>query len=141
MILIALDASAVVKWFVKEEEFEEMRRVRDLLLNNEIRAYVPSLLFVEVSNALRYVEGLDREDIIRAINALKKLGLWIVDTMELLEEAIRISFDSGITVYDAIYVALAKRIGGFLITYDKELLSKHRDLAMKASMLLKHISR
>ncbi|MEM4972043.1 MAG: type II toxin-antitoxin system VapC family toxin [Sulfolobales archaeon] len=142
MKAIVLDASAVIKWFVKgEEELEEMKLVRDLLLNGEVEIYVPSLLLIEVSNALRYIEGLDGEDVIKAVNALKKLGLWIVDAMELLEDAIKIAFESDITVYDAIYVALARRIRGSLITYDRELLSKHRDLAMKASVFLKHMPR
>ena len=71
---IVLDASAVVKWFVKEDEFDEMRRIRDLIIGGEVRTYVPTLLFIEVSNALRFAEGLTPEDIAKAIDALQKLG-------------------------------------------------------------------
>ena len=137
---IVLDASAVVKWFVKEEESEEMRRIRDLIVGGEVMAYVPALLFIEVSNALRYTEGLTPEDIIRAIGALQKLGLKVVSDSELLEDAIRIAFEKEITVYDSIYLSLAKKVGGVIITYDKEILNKSGGTAMKASVFLKQFA-
>ena len=137
MKALVLDASAVVKWFVKEDEFEEMRRIRDLIIENEVKAYVPSLLFIEVSNALRYTEGLTPEDVVKAINALRKLKLEVINNSELLEDAIRIAFEKEITVYDSIYLSLARRVNGTLITYDKELLDKGKDIAMKAGMFLK----
>ena len=38
---LVLDASAVVKWFVKEEESDEMRKIRDLYLNGKVVIYAP----------------------------------------------------------------------------------------------------
>lgn len=105
-----------------------------------MRAYVPTLLFTEVSNALRYTEDLTVEDVVRAVNALQKLGLHVVNDLELLVDAIRIAFEKGVTVYDSIYLALAERTGAILIAYDKELLDKAGDRAMKASTLLKHLA-
>jgi len=137
MRVLVLDASAVVKWFVREEEFKEMKRVRSLFLRREVEIYVPNLLFTELSNALRYTEGLNAEDVIKAINALQNLGLKIVNSLQLLKNAIEIAFEKDLTVYDSIYLALARRIGGVLITYDKELLSKCGETAMKASTYLK----
>ncbi|MEL9941136.1 MAG: type II toxin-antitoxin system VapC family toxin [Ignisphaera sp.] len=137
---IVLDASAVVKWFVREDEFEEMKRVRDLIVGSKVRAYIPALLFIEVSNALRYTEGLTPEDIIKAIGALQKLGLEVVNDSELLEDAIRIAFEKEITVYDSIYLSLAKRVGGVVITYDREMLNKSGGIAMKASAFLKQFA-
>lgn len=139
MRIVVLDASAVAKWFVKEDEFEEMRRIRDLIIRNEVGAYIPSLLFIEVSNALRYTEGLTAEDVAKAVNALQKIGLEVINDLELLEDAIRIAFEKEITVYDSVYLALAKKVGGILITYDRELLSKSRDMAMKASTFLENL--
>ncbi len=43
---LVLDASAVVKWFVEEDESREMRRVRDLCPSDRIAIYVPSLLAI-----------------------------------------------------------------------------------------------
>jgi predicted nucleic acid-binding protein len=69
----------------------------------------------EVFNAFRYAEGLDAEDVVRAVEALRNIGLRVVDTMELLSDAVRKAFENNITVYGAIYIALAERIGGALI--------------------------
>jgi len=137
---LVLDASAVAKWFVEEEESREMRRIRDLYLNGRLTIYVPSLLFIELANALRYVEGLNSTDVINAVEALKSLRLEVVSDLEVLDKAIEEAFSHGITVYDAVYVALAKVTGSRLITYDKEMLSKFSDTAGKASQIIDEIS-
>jgi len=137
---LVLDSSAVAKWFVEEDESEEMRRIRDLYINGIVIIYVPSLLFVELSNALRYISGLASTDVINAIEALKILRLKVVNDLEVLERAIEIAFNHDITVYDAIYVALARTTGSKLITYDKELLSKFSNIAGKASQITKELS-
>ena len=135
-ISLVLDASAAVKWFVREEESDEMRKVRDLYLRNKLGIYVPSLLLLELANALRYVKGLTATDVINAVNALRALQISIVDDTELLDESVSMAFKSGITVYDAIYLALAKSMNSKLITYDTELLRKFKDIAKKASQLI-----
>jgi len=137
---LVLDASAVAKWFVEEDESEEMRRIRDLHINGIVIIYIPSLLFVELSNALRYIGGLTPTDVINAIEALKTLHLKVVSDLEVLDRAIEIAFNHSITVYDAIYVALARATGSKLITYDKELLSKFSNIAGKASQIIKELS-
>jgi len=58
-----LDASAVAKWFVEEDESREMHWIRDLYLEGAVTIYAPSLLFTELANALRYVDGLDSTDV------------------------------------------------------------------------------
>ena len=83
-------------------------------MRGELEAYVPTLLFVEVVNVLRYVEGLTVDDAAKAIDALQSLGLGIVDGIELLEDAIRIAFERRLTVYDSICLAL---VGGLVCSY------------------------
>ena len=136
---LVLDASAVVKWFVEEDESREMRRIRDLYLSGRVAIYVPSLLFVELANALRYVSGLTSTDVANALEALRTLRLNIVSDLEILDKAIEIAFSYDVTVYDAIYVALARATGSRLVTYDEELLSKFSDIARKASQIISEI--
>ena len=138
-ISLVLDASAAVKWFVREEESDEMRKIRDLYLRNKLGIYVPSLLLLELTNALRYVKGLTAADVVNAVNALRALQINIVDDAELLDDAVSMAFESNITVYDAIYLALAKSTNSKLITYDTELLTKFKDIAKKASQLMKQL--
>jgi len=138
-VSLVLDASAVVKWFVEEEESREMRRVLELHLSGRVAIYVPSLLFTELANALKYVGALTSTDVVNAIEALKALHLNVVSDLEVLGKAIETAFDHDVTVYDAIYVALAKATNSKLITYDKELLSKFSSIAGKASQALREI--
>ncbi len=138
-ISLVLDASAVVKWFVEEEESSKMRKIRDLYLNGKVIIYVPSLLFIELANALRYVEGLALRDVVNAVEALRALRINIVDNLSVLSNAIEIAFSHDTTVYDAIYVALAKATNSKLVTYDRELLNKFSDIARKASQIISEI--
>lgn len=138
-VSLVLDASAVVKWFVEEEESGEMRRIRDLHLNGRVEIHVPQLLFVELANALRYVRGLTAVDVVKALEALRVLRLNVVEDLTLLGEAVEIAFSHGVTVCDALYVALARATGSKLVTYDKELLEKFDDIARGAGQLLSEI--
>ena len=135
-VSLVLDVSAVVKWFVEEEESNEMRKIRDLYLKGKVAVYVPSLLFVEFANALRFVKGLTLTDVVNAVKALNLLRLNVVSDLDVLDRAVELAFKTGITVYDAIYVALAKITNSKLITYDTELLDKFKDLARKASQII-----
>ena len=135
-VSLVLDASAVVKWFVEEEESNEMRKIRDLYLKGKVTVYVPSLLFVEFANALRSVKGLTLTDVVNAVKALNLLRLNVVSDLDILDRAVELAFKTGITVYDAVYVALAKITNSKLITYDTELLNKFKDLAKKASQIV-----
>jgi predicted nucleic acid-binding protein len=134
--ILVLDTSAIIKWFVNEDESFEMRLIRDLFIKRKINIYIPSFLFIELCNALRYISGLNENDVLRALNALKSLRLNIVDDKDLLPKAIRIAYMYNITVYDALYIALAKILNAKLITYDKELLGKFQSLALEASKFL-----
>ena len=138
-VSLVLDASAIVKWFVGEDESSEMRRIRDLYLSGRVFIYVPSLLLVELANALRYVSGLTSTDVVNAVKALEALRLNVVSNTSVLDEAIEIAFNHGITVYDAVYVALARATNSMLVTYDKEILSKFSGIAKKASQIINEI--
>jgi len=137
---LVLDASAVAKWFVEEDESREMHQIRDLYLEGAVTIYVPSLLFTELANALRYIEGLDPADVVNAVEALRSLHLRVVSDLEVLDRAVEAAFSHGITVYDAVYVALAQVTGSRLVTYDKELLGKFSSIARKASQIIKEIN-
>ena len=138
-VSLVLDTSAIVKWFVEEVESSEMRRIRDLFLSGRVVIYVPSLLFVELANALRYVKGLTSMDVINALKALSILHLNVINSMEVLDKATEIAFNANVTVYDAVYVALAKATNSKLLTYDSKLLGKFKDIARKASQIINEI--
>ncbi len=135
MTAIVLDASAVAKWFVKEEGSSDMRTIRDEIASGELKGYAPDLVLIEIANLLRYSRGASPEDAINAVGSLSIL-IHLKRSEEVLEEAIKLAFKRGITVYDSLYVALAMKIGAKLVTYDEKLLDKFEGIAITAGELL-----
>ena len=119
---VVLDASAIAKWFLREEESEEMRKLLSGIVSGMLEAHVPSLAFVELANLLRYARGLTEEDVVKGVSAAMAIGLVKHEFEEVYDRAIRLAFEKKLTVYDAVYAALAEILDSYLITYDEQLL-------------------
>lgn len=125
---LVVDASVVIKLFVKEELSERTVALFELLRGDEPpRFYVPDLFFIECANILwKYVRrsGYPPEDALRDISHLVKLPLQSVSTSTLLPESLALAIEKEITAYDASYASLAHRLNSSLITADHKLVRK-----------------
>jgi predicted nucleic acid-binding protein len=74
----------------------------------------------EVSRVVSYAE--------RILSKIKVLSTDIREMREIYE----IARQHGLTVYDAAYLYTAKKLGGVLITEDRELLSKSKQLGVES---------
>jgi predicted nucleic acid-binding protein len=115
---------------VKEEEYTEIavKLKRDLVegLNNVI---VPDSILYEIANVLRFTEGFDEDLIKKSLESFIDLEVDIViPTMEIIELAVKLSYEYKIAVYDAVFIALAKLINGIFVTADKKLYEKVKEL-------------
>ncbi len=126
-----VDASVVVKWF---SQFEEDADSSEKLLNSHIKGasilMSSSLILYEVCNALRFNPNLGKEDVLRAAINLLKLELELVDFSEVFEPAVELAFSRGITIYDAVYVAVSQARHIPLVTADYKLLAKLKDIPL-----------
>ncbi len=95
--------------------------------HEEIAGYLKDSISVdhiakEVGNTIwkAYAKGLiTRDDALgRFSNKLTRLVIRLFGEMDLIEDAIGIAIDEGITLYDSLYVALASREGAALLTLD-----------------------
>ena len=120
-----VDSSVVTKWFLVETGSDQAVRLRDQFATGQLRLAVPTLLFYEVINALRFSAVFDETDLALAARSLSKyrFGIWR-PRGTLLELSAQLSVREDVSVYDAFYVALARRLGSKVITEDRELLSK-----------------
>ena len=120
-----VDASVVTKWFLTELNSDRAVRLRDDFATGRVRLVVPTLLFYEVVNALRFSRVFREADLTLAAKSLSKyrFGIWR-PRGRLLESSAALSLKGDLTIYDACYVALAQRRSTKLITEDRELLSK-----------------
>jgi len=125
---IVVDASVCVKWVVNEEYSEYAWRIRDEHLRGVVQAVMPSIGAAEVLNALRkYVSrGLLKADYAaEAVEILSSSGIELFQVdWGLAGEALELALERGLSVYDGIYVALAKRLGAELYTADQKLVEK-----------------
>lgn len=119
-----LDASVVAKWFTRHREDDRERAVglRDLHRAGRCRLIVPELAVLEVLNAIRFSARAEEADLASALAVLRDLGLqrepldW-----SLLQYACAVAWAYRVALYDAVYVALAERLGLPLVTADDKL--------------------
>lgn len=124
---IVVDASVGVKWTLAgggEQLVDEAFAVLDRYERGEIRIVVPDLFWVEVGNVLwkavragRISKALGQE----ALATMMERNLPTVPSATLLEKAFEIATGYGRTVYDSVYVALARDSHAQLITADERL--------------------
>jgi len=126
-----VDASIVVKWFSR---FEQGAESSERLLNNHIDGtsmlVSSSLVLYEVCNALRFNPNFTEKDVSRAVTNLLKLELELVDFSEVFEPAIELAFSYEITIYDAAYIAVSRKLHIPLLTADYKLLAKIKGLPL-----------
>jgi predicted nucleic acid-binding protein len=122
---LVVDASVVTKWFVDEPNSPDAIRLRDDFAAGRINLTVPTLLFYEVVDALRFSGAFTEAELVVAAKSLSKyqFGIWR-PRGKLLELSAELSLREDTTVYDACYIALAQRIESKVVTGDKEMLSK-----------------
>lgn len=106
-----------MKYFSKEKGWEVVERV---FLQGDLMTL--DLALKEVANALwKKVlrEEMTLEDSLKLINTLKEgVIVEIVPGNAYLEEGFRITVRQKSSIYDSLFIALAKSVGGKLITSD-----------------------
>jgi predicted nucleic acid-binding protein len=135
---VVLDASAIAKWYRREEESEEMKALRTKILTGEVEAHVPDFAFVELANVLR--KGSNAAVVAEGVRAAMALGMTVHRFEELFEKVAEIAFARDLTIYDAIYAALAELEDAALVTYDNKLLAKTGE-AQRASDFLRALEK
>jgi predicted nucleic acid-binding protein len=122
-----VDASVIVKWFLHHQEADRERALalRDLHISGRSKIYIPRLALLEVLNAIRFSPKGDEEDGETALETLQDLNLETKSAdVNLLRKANAIAWTYKITIYDALYVALAEQVGYPFITADEVMVKK-----------------
>jgi len=117
--VIVIDASTLAKFILKEKGWEEVAE--------HLKAGTLSvdLVVKEVANAVwkRFRKGAaSREESEIMLNALKEIqerAVKVEGELTYLDGAAEIAFNRGITIYDSLYIAMAKEKGLKLLTADE----------------------
>lgn len=119
---IVIDASVAVKWLIPESD----SMIAMQLLDRSYELHAPRLLVSEVTNDLWRIArsgSLEGFDAHRLVAEVEGMSLKWKDDEAICVEALRIALDLGLPAYDCMYLALAIRIGGSVVTADKRFVS------------------
>ena len=133
-----IDASVLVKFFIPEILSEKAEELNARSMEGDLRLLAPDLIFAEVGNILwkkHRRKELSRAEAEEIVDAVVSLPMEIETSKALLPFAVDLGLAYGITVYDAIYVSLAKIHQTVLVTADKKLVEM-----MGKTDLKKHVA-
>jgi predicted nucleic acid-binding protein len=122
-----VDASIISAFILKEPDWEE-------LANIVSKATTIDHAMKETLNAIwkAYEKGyISREDAETKGKALIRLfdsNLEVIDEAQVIQEAFKIALSKNTTIYDSLYIALAKLTSTKLYTLDKKQAQKSQDI-------------
>ncbi|MCE4611687.1 MAG: type II toxin-antitoxin system VapC family toxin [Desulfurococcales archaeon] len=124
---MVLDASFLVKLVLEEEGSESARALaKSWAIKGEVLG-VPDLALPEALNAIwKHTSKIKDIGVEEALNSVKDLlRLWatmkVYSSKDLALEAFKLALKEDITVYDALYIHLARSTGSGLATFDEKL--------------------
>jgi len=123
---IVLDASIAVKWFnIKDEDNVEIAlEIQGQKMLDKLEIIVPDLFFLEILNAFITKSNFSIDEVFIIEEALYKMNLIVVfPDHNILKNAIKIAYDCNLTIYDSLYLEVAKVYDALLLTEDKKILS------------------
>jgi predicted nucleic acid-binding protein len=132
--VLVIDASVAVLWYLPQDRTAAAAAV--LSLGNELIG--PLLLQLEVAAVLlRAVRqgDIDVEIARRGVFDVLPATVRMADEPGLAEAAYTLAFQHGGSFYDAVYIALARRLGADLVTDDVRMRSVALKLGVKARLL------
>ena len=132
--MAVVDASVVVKWFARESYSDKANLLKEAYVKGLIDLSAPCILPFEVLNALKYTYHLGQRELLEVSQALEDFQFDLRSLYEVKEEVAEISSVYGVTIYDAAYVALGKRLNEVVYTADEKLLAR-----LKGVEFVRHI--
>jgi predicted nucleic acid-binding protein len=135
---LVVDTSVLVKWFKTDHEdlVAEARALLERVERIRAEVYAPSLLFYEVGNILARKSDLDDAAVAAVLSGIAASRLIVAPPEPgLLARAARIARAHDLSFYDASFVALAVALGCPLVTADRTLAGRTRDLG-----IVRHLS-
>lgn len=122
---LVVDTSVAVKFYVVEEGHEDALELLDAADEGRIELLAPSTILAEGFNAIRRQERrgvLDAEDARNAWDDLLHAPIYTYAPEDLIERAAELHFESGASIYDSLFLALAEESDIIMATADGKLL-------------------
>lgn len=134
MNVLIVDASVAAKWFVEEESSEAALSV----LNKGNQLHAPDFLWLEMDSIIcKWIrrKAISVEEGSEIRETLGQFPIQLHAFTPCLDTAFTIANQTGQSIYDCLYIALAALLKGRMVTADRKLYD-----ALKNSQFKKHIS-
>lgn len=124
---VVIDASVGLKWlplFGKEQLVDQAKALLDRKISGEISLIVPDLFWLEISSTLCKMVRRNKctvDESLRSLEEMQQLPLQTLPSTELINFAQQLAIQYGRSVYDGLYIALARTTRSQLITADEKL--------------------
>lgn len=118
---VVIDTSIVVKWFLDETDSDKALDLLNKIKNQSLLAVFPSIIFLEMQNAIYFSGSPTVEKLQTAILDFTNLKQEIINPDSILlnkTASLMVQFD--LASYDAFFLALAEELKIPLITADKK---------------------
>ena len=138
-VKLVVDASVAAKWIIPgvpwEEEANTLKRV---IVSGQVETYAPILLTYELASVLLKAVRKGVLKTVDGIEALKAVGSLGIDLAPVLWEEVAEIFEvadsTSLTIYDATYLWLSKKLNVPLVTADEKLCKKGERIAKIISL-------
>lgn len=133
-MILVVDASVAAMWFLPERHSQNAA----LLLAREYDLVAPDIIRMEVGSAL--LKAMKRneitpEDAVEALQGLSAAALRIFPAADHVDRAFQIAERHGGSLYDAIYISLARSMDAPVVTNDGQLAMVAKAARVRAMMI------
>ena len=135
---LVIDASVLIKFYVPEIHSERAEHLLMQVEQGDVILLAPDLIYSESGNTLwkkGRIKELTRSEIDEITDAIISLPLKIEPSKPLLPLAMDMSVVYGITVYDAMYISLARVYETKMMTADGKLLDSLSKTDLKGNII------
>ena len=127
-MICVVDASVVLKWFLREPDSAAADSLLEKFLNNEVEFLAPDLMLVETANVLwkrvMVRKELSISEATSICRDLLTLPISLVACSTVADAALRLALKHNHAVYDSLYCALAMERQCDFVTADRNLANK-----------------
>ena len=135
---LVIDASVLIKFYIPEILSGRAERLLAKVEKKEIDLLAPDLIYPEAGNILwkkQRLKELTRPEVEEITDAILSLPLIIEASKSLLPLAVELAIAYRTTVYDALYLSLAKVYETTMTTADRKLVDALAKTDLKDSVL------
>lgn len=138
---LVLDTSVAVKFYLPEEWREEALALLAAVGDSRVKLLAPSTVQPELFNALwrQHRRGnLSREEVGEHWGNFSVTSMDLYAPEDLMPRAVQMALETGVIIYEALFLALAEDVAAVLVTTDGRLLTALRSTAFAG--LVEHLS-